>query len=225
VQASDVPERYGAAIDERGVLLCASAGAQVLLHRALHGGRNMMRPELVIVDGFLGDPHATRKLALDQVYTKMGSAGRRSAARFHHDVDPSVFEVLLHRKILDWEEQPINGRFQICTSEDPIVYHADDQSHAGIIFLTPDAPVESGLTLVRSKRTGVRHSQESVTLLSETFDGALFDSTKWEAVDKIGNVYNRLVLWDARLIHAASCYFGTKPDDARLFQMFFFNCD
>jgi hypothetical protein len=188
-------------------------------------GAGMTRPELVIVDGFFGDPDAIRKLALDQAFTKMGSAGRRSAERFHRIVDPSVFEALLHRKIIDWEEQPINGRFQICVSEDPIVYHADDQSHAGIVFLTPDAPVESGLTLVRSKRTGVRRSPPNPTLLAETFDGAHFDSTRWETVDKIGNVYNRLVLWDARLIHTASCYFGTTPTDARLFQMFFFNCD
>ena len=184
----------------------------------------MMRPELVIVDDFLVDPDGTRKLALDQVFTKMGSAGRRSAERFHNEVKPAVFEQLLHRKILDWEEQPINGRFQICTSEDPIVYHSDDQSHAGIIFLTPNAPVEAGLTLVRSRRTGARRPPSDAADLSATFSaGAYFDSTLWETVDKIGNVYNRLVLWDARLIHAASCYFGTRPDDARLFQMFFFN--
>ncbi len=182
-------------------------------------------PELVIVDDFLASPDAFRKLALDQAYTKMGSAGRRSAIRFHSSIDVTVFEALLQRKILDWEEQPINGRFQICTSEDPIVYHSDTQSHAGIIFLTPDAPVESGLTLVRSRRTGRRRSPGDAATASATFDGALLDSTAWETIDKIGNVYNRLVLWDARLIHSASCYFGTKPDDSRLFWMFFFNAE
>lgn len=183
-------------------------------------------PELVIVDDFLDKPEDTRQFALDQVYTKMGSAGRRSSVRAHNAIDPAVFERLLHRKILDWEEQPINGRFQICTCEDPVVYHADDQSHAGIVFLTPDAPVESGLTLVRSKRTSVRRPPSDTATLGVTFPaGAHFDSTLWETVDTIGNVYNRLVLWDARLIHAASCYFGTKPDDARLFWMFFFNAE
>lgn len=185
----------------------------------------MMRPELVIVDNFLNDPDAARKLALEQAFTKMGSAGRRSSLRFHNNVEPAVFETLLHRKILDWEAQPINGRFQVCTSEDPIVYHADDQSHAGIVFLTPCAPVESGITLVQSKRTGARRSPPDELTSYATFDSALLDPTRWETVDKIGNVYNRLVLWDARLIHAASCYFGTSLDDARLFWMFFFNCE
>jgi len=203
-----------------------------ILHRSansptaqLPARRDPAHPTLVIVDDFLPDPSGVRALALQQSFLKMGSAGKRSAARFHHMVDPAVFETALHRRITDWEEQPINGRFQVCTAEDPIVYHSDDQSHAGVLFLTPGAPTESGLTLVRSRRTGARRPPQDEERVRTTFDGTLYDVTAWETVDKIGNVYNRLVLWDARLIHAASCYFGTKLEDARLFWMFFFNAE
>ena len=34
------------------------------------------------------------------------------------------------------------------------------------------------------------------------------DPTPWEKVDVVGNVYNRLVIWDAHAIHQASQYFG-----------------
>ena len=42
-------------------------------------------------------------------------------------------------------------------------------------------------------------------------------------VDKIGNIYNRVVLFDSRCIHAASEYFGNTKENSRLFQLFFFD--
>lgn len=41
----------------------------------------------------------------------------------------------------------------------------------------------------------------------------------WQLVDKVGAVYNRLVLWDAKMIHSASQY----GDKERLVQLFFFS--
>jgi hypothetical protein len=53
--------------------------------------------------------------------------------------------------------------------------------------------------------------------------GAEFDRSRWEEVDRVGNFYNRLVLFNAQLAHGASAYFGTNLTDGRLFQNFFFN--
>jgi hypothetical protein len=181
------------------------------------------KPEVVIVDDFLPDPNGMRELALGQTYEKMGSAGKRSIETFRHLIDPRMFEQLLARKLAKpWDHYPINGRFQFCTAADSLVYHADEQSHAGIIFLTPDAPFESGLSLVRSRVTGARESTKDSNS-NVTYAGNLLDGTKWETIDKIGNIYNRLVLWNGRLNHAPSCYFGTELSNARLFWMFFFD--
>jgi len=178
---------------------------------------------LVIIDNFLGNPDEMRELALKQTYVKMGSAGKRSTQQFHRLIPPAEFGRLLDITVEDWNRYPINGRFQICTAEDPLVFHADAQRWAGVIFLTPDAPVECGLTLVRSRATGARRSTGNAATDALTFDGKLLDSTKWETIDRIGNVYNRLVLWDAQHIHAAASYFGTDLRDGRLFWMFFFD--
>jgi hypothetical protein len=178
---------------------------------------------LVIVDDFLPNPDTIRDLASQQVFTQMGSAGKRSTQQFHTMIDPEIFGQLLGIRIADWGKYPINGRFQFCTSEDPIVRHADLQKYAGIIFLTPDAPVEAGLSLVKSRVTGARRMPPDAAESSRTFEKNFFDSTKWDTVDKIGNIYNRLVLWDAQMIHAASCYFGMGQNDGRLFWMFFFD--
>jgi len=57
-----------------------------------------------------------------------------------------------------------------------------------------------------------------------TFGGdAEFSRDRWEEIDRIANLYNRLVLFDAHLAHGASAYFGDRVDNARLFQNFFFN--
>lgn len=183
----------------------------------------MVNRTLVVVDNFLPEPDSVRLLALQQSFVKMGSAGKRSAQQFHHMAPHEEFGRMLGIIVDDWNRYSINGRFQICTAEDPIVFHSDQQRWAGVIFLTPDAPVESGLSLVRSRITGATHSTGDAKIDTATFEGKLLDSTKWETVDKIGNVYNRLVLWDARHIHAASSYFGTGLNDGRLFWMFFFD--
>jgi hypothetical protein len=44
-------------------------------------------------------------------------------------------------------------------------------------------------------------------------------------VDVLGNVYNRLVIFDASAIHSASQYFGTVKENSRLWQMFFFDTE
>lgn len=171
------------------------------------------RPSLIVVDDFLASPDSIRALALSQSFAKDGSAGQRSAKRFHDLMDPAVFEALLGAKIPSWDKYPINGKFQICTSPDPIVHHSDEQAWAASVFLTPNAPPEAGLSLVKNRRG--EPPQES----------NFFDSTVWEKIDRIGNVYNRLVLWRSDRPHAASCYFGTNYENGRLFWMFFFDAE
>ena len=49
------------------------------------------------------------------------------------------------------------------------------------------------------------------------------DKTITEPVDSIGNVYNRLVIFNAGLLHSALGYFGYNKNNSRLWQMFFFD--
>lgn len=185
----------------------------------------MKPPTIVVVDDFLPDPDAVRALALAQQFEGDDRfyKGKRSRERFLNVFDHRIFGRHLWGRIDDWPKHGMNGRFQFCVPTDPLVYHADGQTHAGTIYLTPNAPPEAGLSLWRSKRTGHRRPDGDAHVDAQTFGGALLDPTKWELIDKVGNVYNRLVLWDATLIHSASCYFGTELQNARLFWMFFFD--
>ena len=145
-------------------------------------------------------------------------------------------ERILGRKIISWNQR-YTGVFQYCTAEDPIVYHADMQSYAAVVYLTPDAPPETGTTFWRSRNNKVWRSpmQEDLDRLNQDHNTTwyqmfgnppnFYDGTRWEMVDKIGNRYNRLAIWDAKLIHSASQYFGANINDSRLFHMFFFDCE
>ena len=58
---------------------------------------------------------------------------------------------------------------------------------------------------------------------SQTSNQELLDPFAWDTVDHLGNVFNRLVIFDAQQIHSAAGYFGHTADTGRLFQMFFFD--
>ena len=201
-------------------------------------------PVAVIVDNFLRNPDEVRAFALQQQFQEnpQQHKGQRSLQRFLWPGLKTRFESLLNVRITHWEEHGFNGVFQWCKAGDQIVFHSDLQQYAGVLFLTPDAPPQAGTTLYRSRETKGRTVEESMAALAyrpvfadgkvlpsresterRMYHGKLLDPTAWEVVDSFGNVYNRLVLWNARLVHAASCYFGTTKEDARLFQMFFFN--
>ena len=57
------------------------------------------------------------------------------------------------------------------------------------------------------------------------FKGNFYDKSPWDLVDVVGNVYNRMAIWDAKLVHAASQYFGDNKQNSRLFHMFFFDAE
>jgi len=158
--------------------------------------------------------------------------GERSTSRFLWPGVKERFEAILGVEVTEWEQYGWNGVFQFCVGTDEIVFHSDLQRWAGVVFLTPDPPPDAGTTLYRSRATKGRTVGESLArgapatpgeVEHAMYDGKLLDPAAWEPVDVLGNVYNRLVLWDARMVHAASSYFGAARDDARLFQMFFFD--
>lgn len=184
-------------------------------------------PQLIVVDDFLADPDGVRAIALQQSFVKMHAAGLRTVQQFLH-LAPyrEEFERLLGSPVCNWDDNDANGRFQCCLASDAVPYHSDSQSMAGVLFLTPDAPIKAGLSLLRSTTSGLRRRVKDPDLMRATFgEGAEFDLDRWETVDRVGNVYNRLVLFDAHLCHGATAYFGDSVHNGRLFQNFFFNLE
>lgn len=182
-----------------------------------------------IVDNFYESPGEVRRFALEQEYVEggfgRGFIGRRTEKQFLFPGLKERFEQIMGKSIIKWEEYGMNGRFQIAWSGEPLVYHCDSQKWGGMLYLTPDAPFQCGTTLYAHKKTRAR------TYYDQGWDASWkdipgdphLDGTPFEPVDVLGNVYNRLVIFDASCIHSASEYFGTVSENSRLWQMFFFD--
>lgn len=179
---------------------------------------NCRAPAFLVVDNFYKNPDTVRNYALSQefIFNPKNHKGKRTEIDFHNDSLKAEFERLLGVSIKKWDYK-WNGCFQYCTAEDKLVIHCDVQNYAALAFLTPDAPPSTGTSFYRHKKMKNRHFREN------TFTGGHYDFTDFDLVDTVGNVYNRLVIFDAQLIHSASEYFGTEKENGRLFQIFFFD--
>lgn len=185
---------------------------------------NKTKRRVWVVDDFYQDPYAVREFALQQKFEDQSDwyKGRRTYDRWLMPGVKRAFENVMGHKIKEWESHGMNGKFQYCVPENPLVFHYDSQSWAALIYLTPDAPFSTGTNLYAHRETRIRHIDEDPRADS-CFSGGFYDSTKFEMVDTIGNVFNRLVIFDARSFHAAAGYFGKNIYDSRLFQIFFFD--
>ena len=186
-------------------------------------------PQILVVDDFYSDPHAVRVLALDQEYEPDDRyfKGKRSKKMLFPYVKEE-FERLLGVKITDWTTQPANGCFQKTTSEDPLVWHSDTQSYAGAIYLNAAHEYRDeeahGTSFWKGNEYDIRRPSGNAHINDETYsEFNLTHSDNWTLVDRVGSVFNRLVLWDGQLIHSATSYEGFTEEDPRLVHLFFFS--
>ncbi len=200
-----------------------------------HSSFGQINPEIIIVDNFYKDPDAVRNFAINNLsFNPSGYHKGYRTQRFILDGTKEKFENILNKKIINWEYPGYaNGCFQFCVESDPIVYHVDQQMFAGIVFLTPDAPLDSGTLTFKSKKTGrFKYSKNEIdqkdflsSFTDDTGNVNFYSNANLELVDRVANVYNRLVLFEARSIHAAEKYFGDTINNGRLFHIFFFDLE
>jgi hypothetical protein len=178
-----------------------------------------MNLELMIVDNFYTNPDAVRNYALSQSFDVTGNyPGKRTVPYLPQDVKDAIqYWMNPVGEVTEWfEDQGYTGAFQIATASDRTWIHADHYNNwAGVCYLTPDAPHTGGTGLYRHKETGEFRRVE------DNHEG--YDYTKWDLFDRIGNKYNRLILYRGDLFHASLDYFGDSLQNGRLFQTFFFN--
>jgi len=184
------------------------------------------KPRIWVVDNFYEDPNKVRNFALAQwFFDDEGYVGMRTRTQHFFPGVKERFEEIMGKKITKWEDYGMNGRFQSCHAGLPLAVHCDEQQWAGMIYLTPDAPFESGTTAWAHKKSRIRHGGEAEDITQVFNQKTFVDLTPYEPVDVIGNVFNRLVIFDGRLVHSASQYFGWDIASGRLWHMFFFDAE
>lgn len=176
---------------------------------------------VVVIDDFLEDPDKERAFALSQTYDVKGNYPGIRTKSFATEKHKQMFENILQRKITYWPAG-YNGSYQKATKNLKSWIHRDLTDYAGIIYLTPDAPLDSGTTFYRHKELKVERENPSN---KKKLDGDSGNSDAWEVVDSVANKYNRLIIFNGRRSHSSTSYFGDCDDNCRLFQLFFFNVE
>lgn len=189
---------------------------------------------LIVIDHFYNNPMETRDYILTQEFSVKGNfPGQRTISYANTHLKETIQKYLSHSKITDFPcpkpdnsdaSQIYNGSFQYTTSRDRSWVHTDKWNNwAGVLYLTPDAPLSSGTGFYRFKDGAM--SEEDTVFLNNEKEVNRFtqDMTKWELVDRVGNVFNRLILFNAHKYHMSMDYFGDSKENGRLFQTFFFS--
>jgi hypothetical protein len=192
-----------------------------------------MRFNSLTIDDFYADPMQVREFALKQEFKVRGNyPGQRTESFLNDSIKQKLRDILypFAGEITNWGGE-YTGSFQYTTAADRSWIHADSTTDwAAVCYLTPDAPVTAGTGIFRHKETGWMNfdykRQNDPEYMKQAPPGdECQDYTKWEMVDRVGNVFNRLIMYRADNYHVSLDYFGKDLNDGRLFQVFFFNTE
>jgi hypothetical protein len=191
-----------------------------------------MRVESLSISDFYSNVDSVREFALQQEFGVRGNYPGQRTVPFINDSIKNVIQNSIRPFAgnVTWWGGEYTGAYQYTTAKDRSWIHSDATTDwAGVCYLTPDAPLSAGTGLFRLKENGLRAWRYADHTDEENKEGIHNKYsqyyTKWEMVDRIGNVYNRLILYRGDLFHVSLDYFGTDKYDGRLFQTFFFNTE
>jgi hypothetical protein len=188
-----------------------------------------MTPSLMIFDNFYGNPEQVREYALSLPYTISGNyPGIRTDIMrgIHNSSAKTLFEDILGKKITWWPEQ-YNTSFQYTTAKDTTWIHHDTTNWAAVLYLTPDAPLDSGTAIYRNKESKISMYVPGIPSTDYNDNTEeITDLDKWEPIVQVSNIFNRLVMYRGEYYHRSMLPgFGDSVYNGRLFQTFFFNAE
>ncbi|HJW72058.1 MAG TPA: DUF6445 family protein [Geothrix sp.] len=197
-----------------------------------------------IVDGIFPDPEAlvTRFQTLDAwelgfPHTGETWPGMRSRNALTPEelarLEAKVRELTGARRL--WSEQPAGGGFLnhnvvqvVGATESGPRPHTDSRKlcrYAAVVYLTPGAPPQAGTTFYRLRYPDGTLSGNICPAphanLHEALGVRSLPLQAWHPDVAIPNVFNRLLLYRADMVHSATSYFGHDLATKRMTALFF----
>ena len=199
---------------------------------------------VTIIENFYENPDAIRKFALAQEYTfchdrlNMEYVYPGSRTKDLFDLDSKLHEKICKKLVSVYHNAEYDlMRWAISTSFQSVsadygqgVIHTDHNTvFAAVLYLTPDAPLNSGTSLFKKNKTfDEKKYQQALDDNDARFKaGEIAMDTSYHSmfdeIVRVNNVYNTLIIYEGRHFHAANHFFGKTMQDARLAQVFFVN--
>lgn len=193
---------------------------------------------LIVIDNFYENAYETRNYILTQDFKVRGNyPGQRTISYANQHLKDIIQEYItpFAGKIIEFpmpdetnkdNNSIYNGAFQYTTSRDRSWIHMDGFNNwAGVLYMTPNAPLSSGTGFYKFNDGTFCEKDQIILDNKKETDNFSQDLTKWEQVDKVGNIFNRLILFDSKRFHMSMDYFGDSKENGRLFQVFFFSTE
>lgn len=193
---------------------------------------------LLVIDNFYNNPMDTRNFILSQEFSVKGNyPGQRTISYATEHLKDVIQKYIapFGEKITDFPipkpdnsdaDKIYNGSFQYTTSRDRSWVHIDGYNNwAGVLYLTPNAPLSAGTSFYQFEDGTMCLEDKQIQKNSDILDKYSQDMTKWKLVDQVGNIFNRLILFNSKNYHMSMDYFGDNKYNGRLFQVFFFSTE
>lgn len=205
----------------------------------------MSKRFVMIIDDFYPDPDRVRRAALTLPYVEREDAKGWTTQRYQPAGIKQRIEKALRRRIKAWEgtsdaSEYHNGAFFSGFSRgkfaEKIGVHYDAPTHwlTLLLYMTPGAPPKAGTSMWRHRSTGISSNptrNDSTRLrtptaeLKELLAEDAERPERWEEIGRVGNVYNRAVVFSSGTLHSATAHFGGDKFSGRIFQAFRFSVE
>jgi hypothetical protein len=198
---------------------------------------------VTVVNDFYDDPDSIRQFALAQKYTYCHELkdidyvfpGSRTKDLF--ELNPALYERICKKLVSvfhipehDMMRWAITTSFQIVEAKygSGLIHQDQNTVFAGVLYLTPNAPLDSGTSLFRKNNTfkdadykkGIADNDKRFKN-NQPIDFSYH--SMFDEVVRVNNVYNTLILFEGDIHHCANSFFGETAENARLAQVFFVN--
>ncbi|MEQ5787077.1 hypothetical protein J3454_04150 [Erythrobacter sp. NFXS35] len=199
-----------------------------------------MATSFIIVDDFLENPAAVRKLALGLDYEFEGNfPGRNSRQRLDLPGLADYVSHLTGEPLKPIDPLGSHGKCRVTLASDPknAGIHVDDSQWSGILYLSRNEDCRGGTRFFRHKRSGTDRAPindieaqamgySSVSEACNTIlDRDAGRPSAWEKTFEIPMRFNRLVMLRPWFWHTSCPGFGNSLENGRLIQVMFFTLD
>ena len=201
-----------------------------------------METVVQVVDRFYRNPNKIRERALLMDYSEPENVTGWRTQVWQPRGIKSLIEKAFRVRIDYWHDASEsidagNGVFFTAFSKgehaERVKVHFDEPTDwmSLIVYLTPNAPSDSGTSFWQHRETGLtaKPTRQHALRLGSTptelqllLDQDGWKRTSWIETDRIGNVYNRALMFQAGLFHSATHHFGNNLRNGRLYQSFHF---
>ena len=193
---------------------------------------------LIIVDNVYNNAYETRKYILTQEFMVRTNYPGQYTISYANEYLKDIIQKCVEPFGGKITEFPIpkadnsdsakiyNGSFQYTTAKDRSSIHIDGSNNwAGIIYMTPNAPLRSGTAFYKLYDGTACKKDMDILNNDKEIETCKQDLTKWTEVDKVGNIFNRLILFNSNRFHMEMDHFGDTKENGRLIQVFYFSTE